>query len=106
PDWMDKLRVQSAEVEAAFAAAARARAERRERRLAEGPAVYCGELQVRPVMRGMELSDLHESPDVRDWLADVLGLDDLHGDAARVRLPDELLPAPHPPTEAIAPGRR
>jgi hypothetical protein len=92
PDWLDDFRdrFQDPAFEARRAESERKRAEVRARRRAEGPAVYSGELRVRPIFRGMVL-DLDGYVDVEDWLAQQLGLDAHNGETVHVRLTAELL---------------
>jgi hypothetical protein len=75
--------------------AERARMQRRERLLAEGRAVYEGEVYAKPASRGVVLTGLDRRPHVDDWLVDVLGLDDYWsgGDSCDVRLVVEPLPS-------------
>jgi hypothetical protein len=65
-----------------------------ERLVAEGRAVYEGEVYAKPAARGVVLTDLDRRPHVDDWLVDVLGLDDWSGgDSCDVRLVVEPLPS-------------
>jgi hypothetical protein len=65
-----------------------------EQLLADGRAVYEGEVRARPVMRGVILDDIETAPDVDTWLAEALGLDDWHGGSRRARLIVEPLERP------------
>lgn len=94
PDWMDKFRAKMAVdpgLQQELDAARRERKAVQARRLAEGPAVYEGELYVRSAFRGTELTDLDGCPDLADWLVEQLGIDDYAGASVHVRLVVDLL---------------
>jgi hypothetical protein len=97
PGWFDPLPAEFADDELMRAwqeeseRARRQRGERRRRFLAARKVEYEGELYVRPLVRGILLTDLPDKPDIDEWVPSVLGLDNRDGDRDRVRITIEPL---------------
>lgn len=95
PAWADRLLARLAGLPTALHPELLERHVKVRERLAGEPAVYVGELEARPALRGITLSDHPEQPDVEDWLCEVLALTGATADRVRVR-PTVPSPGPRP----------